>query len=276
MLIVGVGIKLSFAPFHLWVPDVFEGAPGPVAAYLATVSKVAVFAVLVRLFVEGQLYSSDVLMDVLSVNAVLSIVFGNLLALLQTNVKRLLAYSSIAHFGYVLVAFISAGAAAVEPVGVYLVAYVLTTLAAFGVVTLISCGSDHAPGDRTQYAALFWRAPYLAVALTIALLSLAGIPMTAGFIAKFYVINAGVTARLWILVGAVLFGSAVGLFYYIRVLVDLYRRPDRVGSDRLAQVDRLWGHAPSGGVLFTLLVLILALGLYPSPLIAWVHAAGMN
>ena len=281
MLLVGVGIKLSFAPFHLWVPDVFEGAPAPVAAYLATVSKVAVFAVLVRLFIEGHLYSSDVLMDILSVNAVLSIVLGNLLALLQTNLKRLLAYSSIAHFGYVLVAFIAAGAGATESVGVYLVAYVLTTLAAFAVVTLISGAANRAPGDREQYLALFWRAPYLAVGLTIALLSLAGIPMTAGFIAKFYVINAGLNARVWILLGAVLFGSAVGLFYYIRVLVDLYRPPDRDALDRVSTGHRsslggLFGHAASGGVLLALLVLILAFGLYPSPLIAWVQAAGMN
>ena len=138
MLLIGVGFKLSLAPFHLWAPDVYEGAPAPVTSFLATASKIAVFALLVRYFVEADAYRYGILVDMLSVLAVLSVVIGNVLALQQEDLKRLLAYSSIAHFGYLLVALIASGALAIEAVGIYLLTYVITTLAAFGVITLMS------------------------------------------------------------------------------------------------------------------------------------------
>lgn len=273
LLLVGIGFKLSLAPFHLWTPDVYEGAPAPVAAYLATASKTAVLALLLRYFVEAKAYQSASLMDVLTGVAILSIVLGNLLALLQDNIKRLLAYSSIAHFGYVLVAFIATGALATEAVGIYLLTYVVTTLAAFGVVTLVSSPyGDHDADTLWDYRGLFWRRPNLAAILTVALLSLAGIPLTAGFIGKFYVIAAGVDHRLWLLLAAVVFGSAVGLFYYLRAMAQLYLRAPWVRKYS-APLD--WAQNTGGLMLLALALLMLLLGVYPTPFIAVVQAAGL-
>jgi len=273
LLLVGIGFKLSLAPFHLWTPDVYEGAPAPVAAYLATASKTAVLALLLRYFVETKAYQYETLMNVLTAVAILSIVLGNLLALLQDNIKRLLAYSSIAHFGYVLVAFIATGALATEAVGMYLLTYVVTTLAAFGVVTLVSSPyGDHDADTLWDYRGLFWRRPNLAAILTVALLSLAGIPLTAGFIGKFYVVAAGVDQRLWLLLAAVVFGSAVGLFYYLRAMAQLYMRAPWVRKFS-APLD--WAQNTGGLMLLALALLMLLLGVYPTPFIAVVQAAGL-
>jgi NADH-quinone oxidoreductase subunit N len=273
LLLVGVGFKLSLAPFHMWTPDVYEGAPAPVAAYLATASKTAVLALLLRYFVEARAYQYASLMTVLTWVAILSIVLGNLLALLQDNIKRMLAYSSIAHFGYVLVAFIASGALATEAVGMYLLTYVVTTLAAFGVVTLVSSPyGDHDADTLWDYRGLFWRRPNLAAILTVALLSLAGIPLTAGFIGKFYVIAAGVGHNLWLLMGAVVFGSAVGLFYYLRAMAQLYLRAPWV---RKYSAPTDWAQNTGGLMLLALALLMLLLGVYPTPFIAVVQAAGL-
>ena len=143
LLLIGLGFKLSLAPFHLWTPDVYQGAPAPVASFLATASKIAVFALLLRYVVDTHATRYAALVDALSMLAILSIVAGNILALRQSNLKRLLAYSAIAHFGYMLVALIASGPLATEAVGVYLLTYSITTLAAFGVITsgLESTGS---------------------------------------------------------------------------------------------------------------------------------------
>ncbi len=273
LLLIGVAFKLSLAPFHLWTPDVYEGAPAPVAAFLATASKTAVLALLLRYFVETKAYEYDTLMNVLTALAILSIVLGNILALLQDNIKRLLAYSSIAHFGYILVAFIAAGALATEAVGMYLLTYVVTTLAAFGVVTLVSSPyGDHDADTLWDYRGLFWRRPNLAAILTVSLLSLAGIPLTAGFIGKFYIIAAGVDKRLWLLLGAVVFGSAVGLFYYLRAMAQLYLRAPWV---RKFSAPTDWAQNTGGLMLLALALLMLLLGVYPTPFIAVVRAAGL-
>lgn len=273
MVLVGIGFKLSLAPFHLWTPDVYEGAPAPVAAYLATASKVAVFAVLLRFFVEARAYQYALLLDVLTVLAILSIVIGNLLALLQDNFKRLLAYSSIAHFGYLLVAFIAAGQFATEAVGMYLLTYVVTTMAAFGVVTLVSSPyKGHDADTLWDYRGLFWRRPYLTAILTTCMLSLAGIPMTAGFIGKFYAITAGVEKRQWLLLAAVVFGSAVGLYYYLRAMVQLYLRTPWVRKYN-APLD--WASGTGGAMVVGLMVLMIVLGIYPQPFISAIQAAGL-
>lgn len=274
MILVGIGFKLSLAPFHLWTPDVYEGAPAPVAAYLATASKVAVMAVLLRFFIEAKAYNYELLLDVLSALAILSIVIGNLLALLQDNVKRLLAYSSIAHFGYLLVAFIAAGQFATEAVGVYLLTYVVTTLAAFGVVTLVSSPyKGHDADTLWDYRGLFWRRPYLTAIMTTCMLSLAGIPMTAGFIGKFYAITAGVEKREWLLLAAVVFGSAVGLYYYLRAMVQMYLRTPWVRKYN-APLD--WASGTGGAMVVALMLLMVVLGVYPQPFISAIQAAGLQ
>jgi NADH-quinone oxidoreductase subunit N len=221
LLIAGVAFKLSLVPFHLWTPDVYEGAPAPVTALLATMSKGAVFALILRYFAGVEMNSAGPAAVFFTVVAVASMVAGNILALWQTNVKRILAYSSIAHMGYLLVAFVAGGAIGETAVGFYLVAYFVTTLGAFGVITVMSHGERDADSIE-DYVGLAWQRPWLAGVFTAMLLSLAGIPLTAGFIGKFYLIAAGVGSALWLMVMILIFTSVMGLFYYLRVIVAMY------------------------------------------------------
>ncbi|WP_313055451.1 NADH-quinone oxidoreductase subunit NuoN [Pseudomonas lopnurensis] len=273
MMLIGLGFKLSLVPFHLWTPDVYEGAPAPISAFLATASKLAVFAVLLRLYQLSPATSGGWLNDSLSLIAIASILIGNLLALNQSNLKRLLGYSSIAHFGYLLVALIASEGLAVEAVGVYLATYVLTSLGAFGVITLMSSPYRGRDADALyEYRGLFWRRPYLTAVLTLMMLSLAGIPLTAGFIGKFYVIATGVQSQQWWLLGALIVGSAIGLYYYLRVMVTLFllepgiRRHD-------APFD--WGQRAGGIMLLAIAVLAFFFGVYPQPLLELVQQAGL-
>src|SRR5450756_1730848 len=217
MLIVGFGFKLAVVPFHLWTPDVYEGAPAPVTAFVATVSKGGMFALLLRYFIAVDVRAFPSLFVVFALIAVASMLAGNLLALLQNNVKRVLAYSSSAHLGYLLVAFLAAGPAAgaagkgagtaqagtaqagIVAVSFYLTAYFVTTLAAFGVITVLSPAERDLDGI-TDYRGLYWRRPWSAGILTVALFSLAGLPLTAGFVGKFYIITAAIGSALWFLV----------------------------------------------------------------------------
>nr|WP_312968954.1 NADH-quinone oxidoreductase subunit NuoN [Pseudomonas sp.] len=273
MMLIGLAFKLSMVPFHLWTPDVYEGAPAPVAAFLATASKVAVFAVLLRLYQLSPATAGGWLNDLLTVIAIASILFGNLLALVQNNLKRLLGYSSIAHFGYLLVALIASKGLAVEAIGVYMATYVLTSLGAFGVITLMSTPYNGRDADALyEYRGLFWRRPYLTAVLTVMMLSLAGIPLTAGFIGKFYVIAAGVQAQLWWLIGALILGSAIAVFYYLRVMVTLFlNEPNLQRHDAPFN----WGQRAGGIMLMLVAALAFILGVYPQPLLDLVQQAGL-
>ena len=260
LILTGIGFKLAVVPFHLWTPDVYEGAPAPVTAFIATVSKVAVFALVLRLFYQSDVQQSHAVFVVFVIIAVASMVAGNLLALWQSNLKRILAYSSIAHFGYMLVGFVAGGNIAIEAVTFYLVAYTVTTLGAFGIVTVLSMSNRDA--DRLDdYAGLFWRRPFLAGIFTVMLLSLAGIPATIGFLAKFYVLTAGASTMKWSLIIILVMTSTIGLFYYLRILVVLYS----AGSDRSTTAEPLF---PAGGVVLALLTTLLFwFGIYPAPLV---------
>ncbi|MCC6074259.1 NADH-quinone oxidoreductase subunit NuoN [Pseudomonas sp. GCM10022188] len=272
MMLIGLAFKLSLAPFHLWTPDVYEGAPAPVSAFLATASKVAVFAVLLRLYQLSPAFAEGWLGQLLGLLAILSILVGNLLALLQNNLKRLLGYSSIAHFGYLLVALIASKGLATEAIGVYLFSYVLTSLGAFGVITLMSTPYQGRDTDALfEYRGLFWRRPYLAAVLAVMMLSLAGIPLTGGFIGKFFVIAAGVEAQLWWLLGALILGSAIAVYYYLRVMVSLFLvEPSLQRRD----APQHWAQQTGGLMLLAVAGLTLLLGVYPQPLLALVQQAG--
>lgn len=273
LILVGLGFKLSLAPFHLWTPDVYQGAPAPVGAFLATASKVAVFAVLLRFIVETPAMHNLLLRDIFAVLAGLSIVVGNFLALTQTNLKRLLGYSSIAHFGYVLVAVVAGTDIAIEAVGVYLLTYVVTTLSAFAVVSLVSSPFKGSDADALyDMRGLFWRRPYLALSMTLSMLSLAGIPATAGFIGKFYVVAAGVDASLWWLLGLLVLGSAIGLYYYLRVMVTLFLLEPGMRRHN-APLD--WGQRAGGIALVAFALAIAYVGIYPQPVLDIVQSAGI-
>ncbi|MFS2057997.1 NADH-quinone oxidoreductase subunit NuoN [Kosakonia cowanii] len=273
LMIVGLGFKLSLVPFHLWTPDVYQGAPAPVSTFLATASKIAIFCVLMRLFLYAPVGNSEAVRVVLGVIAFVSIIFGNLMALSQTNIKRLLGYSSIAHLGYLMVALIAlrGGQMSMESVGVYLAGYLFSSLGAFGVVSLMS--SPYRGPDAESlysYRGLFWHRPILSAVMTVMMLSLAGIPMTLGFIGKFYILAVGVQANLWWLTGAVVVGSAIGLYYYLRVAVSLYlNAPQQLNRDAPSN----WAYSAGGIVVLISALLVLVLGIYPQPLISIVQLA---
>lgn len=273
MIVVAVGFKLSLVPFHLWTPDVYEGAPAPVGSFLSTVSKIAVFVVLLRWFVEADGHRFATLVDALSAIAIVSILIGNVLALMQTNIKRMLAYSSISHMGYLLVALVASGPFAVEAVGVYLITYSVTLLGAFGVVALMSSPRGERDADHLyDYRGLFWRRPLLVAIMTPMMLSLAGIPITAGFIGKFYVFAAGIDAKLWWLVGTVVLGSAIGLYYYLRVVVTMFMLdPQRLRFD--APIN--WPQQIGGFMVLLLTLLMFYLGIYPNDVIEIIRLAGL-
>lgn len=265
LILVGIGFKLGLVPFHLWTPDVYQGAPALTTGFIATASKAGIFAVLIRFFyLLGGTHSGRAML-VITLLAIASMVGGNLLALQQQNVKRILAYSSIAHMGYLLVAFEAASASramAAAAVGFYFLAYFVTTLGAFGLIgALAEAGAE--PEDVVDYRGLFWRQPWLATVFTAMLLSLAGIPLTAGFIAKFYLVAAGAAATLWLLLIVLVVTSVIGLFYYLRIVIALFALPEAASAARpLAPL----GRGP-GWVLGALLIALVWIGVYPQPLL---------
>jgi NADH-quinone oxidoreductase subunit N len=267
MLVIGVGFKLALVPFHMWTPDVYEGSPAPVTAFVATVSKGAVFAVLFRYFAPLNLQTNFSLFSLFAVLAIASMFVGNILALLQNNVKRILAYSSIAHMGYLLIAFMAGGTLAAIAVSYYLVAYFITTLGAFGVVTALS-GPKADADNLEDYRGLGWRRPWLSAVFSAMLLSLAGIPLTAGFMGKFYVLAAGIRSALWLLVVILVINSAIGLYYYLRIIVAMYVLPET--EQRLIAPPP---HLAAGVTLAALVLLLVWMGVYPAPLIETIHAA---
>lgn len=266
LMVVGVGFKLGIVPFHMWTPDVYEGAPAPATAFVATVSKGAMFALLLRYFSRVDASAYGPLFFVFGVFAVASMFMGNLLALLQTNVKRILAYSSIAHLGYLLVAFLASGTLAVTAATFYLVAYFSTTLGAFGVISVLSRPERDAD-SMDDYRGLFWRRPWLAGIFTATLFSLSGIPLTAGFVGKFYLLAAGVGSSLWLLVISLVISSVIGLYYYLRIIVAMYL-PPFAPQQRVPAARAPFLPVAGGLALATLVLLLLWLGVYPAPVIS--------
>ena len=281
LIAVGFGFKLAVAPFHMWTPDVYEGAPAPVSAFVATVSKGAVFALFLRYFARVDIHAMGSLALALTVVSAISMFAGNLLALLQDNVKRILAYSSIAHLGYLIVAFLASGALRVTAVSFYLAAYFITMLGAFGVVCVLS-GPEGDAEDLGAYRGLASRRPFVAGVFSLMLFSLAGIPLTAGFIGKFYIIAAGAGSSLWFLISVLVVNSAIGIYYYVRVIITMYSpaplpvvaegggapHGGAVQSAGATIIPEGTTISPGGGlVLAALAIGLIWLGVYPSPLL---------
>jgi len=190
---------------------------------------------------------------------------GSVLALRQNNLKRLLAYSSIAHFGYLAIVLVVPGEASLRSAGVYLATYLVTSLGVFGVMALVSSPmSDRDQEDIADYRGLFWRRPYLTSILTAMLLSLAGIPLTAGFIGKFAVIAVGTNSAQWLLVGSLIVSSAISIYYYLRVLSGLFSAVDK-GSERVSE-SLGWAQSAGGIMLLLAMIAMLWMGVYPQPL----------
>jgi NADH-quinone oxidoreductase subunit N len=259
LLLVGFGFKISSVPFQLWAPDVYAGAPTSITALIATGSKAAAFAALLRVLLSAvRVNQIDWTMMVWWL-AVLSMTFGNVVAIAQQNLKRMLAYSSIAHVGYMLVGVVAGGTLGSGSVLFYLLVYTFTTAGAFGVIQLLERDGREAV-SLADFGGLAARHPLLALALTIFLLSLIGIPPTAGFVGKFYLFGAAVRAGyVWLAVIGVL-NSAVAAYYYLRLIVFMYmREPDGAPTVMVPSV--------AGGLgLVVALWGVVQLGILPAPL----------
>lgn len=265
LVVVGFGFKIAAVPFHFWSPDVYEGAPTPVAGFLSTASKAAGFAVLMRFLMAVFPTIIPTWSLMIAILATLSMVVGNFLALTQKNIKRLLAFSSIAHAGYILVGVASASSLGMGGASFYLIAYLVTNLAAFGVVSIVGkkLGSD----EIADYAGLSRRSPGLALILLVALLSLGGIPPFGGFVGKVLVFAAAVNANLLWLAVVGIFNSIIGLYYYLVVLkvVYLYRS---AGDEQPLPLTRSWTLALALCVLG-----IVLLGTVFAPWFTWATSA---
>ncbi|MDQ6911349.1 MAG: NADH-quinone oxidoreductase subunit N [Verrucomicrobiota bacterium] len=252
MVLVALGFKIAAVPFQIWVPDVYQGAPTPVTAYLSVGSKAAGFVVLLR--VLAPFFMLPQMQRLLVVVAVLTLLYGNLAALPQSNLKRLLAYSSIAHAGYLLIGVVCLSG---EAVGFYLVSYLLMTILSFAVLVVVA----QRTGDRIEdFNGLSTRAPFLALAMLIAMASLAGIPFTAGFLGKFFIFDAAIRQHQTALVIVGVITVACGFYYYLKVVRAMYWE-DSLSNEPipLTSLSRI--------TMIALIAGIFVLGVYPQPIL---------
>ena len=255
LLVAGVGFKIAAVPFHMWAPDVYEGAPTPVTAFLSVGSKAASFAMLLRIFLEGLPSMAPDWKLLFAVLSILTMTVGNVAAVTQSNIKRMLAYSSIAHAGYLLMGIVAGTTRGVTATLIYLLVYSFMQLGAFGVVVLLR-RADVVGDELKDFSGLHFRNPFAAFAMLLFMLSLGGIPPTAGFMGKFWLFSAAIDAHwYWLAVIGVL-NSAISLYYYIRVVVFMYVKKETMGSEPVP-------NAPLTVALVVAVVMTVVLGVYP-------------
>ena len=274
LITIALGFKIAAFPFQIWVPDVYQGAPTPITAFLSVGSKAAGFVVFMRVL-NAFFACPDIvgiIGTILVIMAAATLIYGNLAALPQNNLKRLLAYSSIAHAGYLLVAIAAAARVtgvsvpgSLSPAGAvafYLAAYLLMTMLAFTVMIVVA---NHSAGDDiADFNGLGKRSPFLAFAMLIAMLSLAGLPFTVGFFGKFFIFTVAIAQRQFLLAGISVVTVACGFYYYLRVVRAMYFQPTKAGIDVHAAIPIHWATRTTIGAL---IALILILGVYPLPLL---------
>ncbi|MBI2567878.1 MAG: NADH-quinone oxidoreductase subunit N [Candidatus Schekmanbacteria bacterium] len=278
LVIVGFLFKIASVPFHMWMPDVYEGAPTPITGFMTTGLKAAAFATFVRIFIStgyGDGLPAAIqshMHDIIVVCAVLTMVIGNAVALTQTNLKRMLAYSSIAHTGYILVGMIAGQGSeqGYAPVVLYLVAYAVMNMGAFAVLAILAARADQGLNLR-DFSGLSSRQPWLAFAMSVFLLSMAGIPPTAGFAAKYLLFYSAVQAHEIGLVVISVLCSAISVYYYLRVLVHMYMHEPEEGAAPLRPVS-VWAAA----VVASMVVLTVQIGTLPAGMLAAAKRAVMS
>ena len=257
MMLIGLSFKVSAAPFHFWAPDVYEGSPTVVTAFMATIVKTAAFAAFFRLFSTCFIGVSGIWTDVVAIMCVLTLLIGNITAVYQQNTKRMLAFSSVAHAGYMLLAIVSLSKFSGSTILFYTAAYSVATIAAFTVLYNVMQGA----GDAVEsFNGLSKRNPFAAFVMTVALLSLAGIPPMAGFFAKYYIFTAAIEAHYTWLVIVAVFASLIGVYYYFRIIIAMYFKPAKSSE---AMVISTAHHI----LLIATLILTIALGAMPNWLI---------
>jgi NADH-quinone oxidoreductase subunit N len=276
LMFVGLAFKISAVPYHMWAPDVYQGAPTPITAFLSVVSKAAGFAILLRVFLVtfGNLIDFDmatgqqtsVLVENLGVYiaviAAASMIIGNTLALRQVNIKRMMAYSGIAQAGYLLVPFATLTVLMFDQTVFYLVAYLLANLGAFAIIMIVN--RDQQTEDLKSFAGLYHRSPWMAVAMTFFLLSLAGIPVSAGFFGKFYIFMSAIWHSSYWLAGIMLATSVVSYYYYFGVIRQMYMRPGKTEAPLKVP--------PSiAAVVLIAFVGTIVIGIMPEPVMQYIH-----
>ncbi len=262
LLLVGFGFKIALVPFHSWAPDVYEGAPTPVTAFMTVGPKAAGFAALIRILVEAVPFLATEWSSILWALSILTIILGNVVAVLQTNVKRMLAYSAIAHAGYILIGIVTDSASGFSAVLFYLVVYTIMNLIAFSVILSIS-GKGDSRVRLNDYMGMARKSPFAAAALSISLVSLAGIPLTGGFIGKFYLFSAAIRNGYIGLAVIGVLGSVVSVFYYFRLLVYMYMKEPEETAEAPEPISWL-----VQAVIVLGIIGILWLGIFPDHILA--------
>lgn len=265
LVLVGLSFKVAAAPFHMWTPDVYEGAPTTVTAFMATATKVAGFAAVLRVFLFGLQPLLPEWQPIMAIIAALTMILGNVAALAQNNVKRMLAYSSIAHAGYVLVGVAAGSEAGASGVLFYLAAYAFTTLAAFAVMSAVGSGSEE---NQTfdAYAGLGRRKPLLGIVMAVSMFSLIGIPPTAGFVGKYFLFGAAVASGLtWLAVVGVL-TSVVSAYFYLRLVMTMFMREPEMAAEPIVN------NAPRSLATAISVAAVFVFGVLPAPLLGLITA----
>src|SRR6059058_5254718 len=266
LLLVGFAFKVSAVPFHMWTPDAYEGAPAIVTGFMSTGVKAAAFAAFARVFLSAFEPFSGEWAPVIWVIAAATMILGTVVGVAQTNLKRMLAYSSIAHGGYLLVGLVAANEVGKAAILFYLAAYAVTNLAAFGVIALLGA-RDQANDELRDYAGLWYSHPGLSALMTVCLLSLGGLPPTAGFIGKWYIFSAAVSAGYYGLAVIGVLTSVISVFFYLRVVVMMYMSPDDEAA-RFPPVPRI-----AGAALVASAILVFYLGVLPTRVLDWAAAS---
>ena len=263
LLVIGFGFKVAAVPFHMWAPDVYHGSPTPVTAFMAVGPKAAAFAAFFRVFKEGIPNMAANWEILLCIVAVLSMFVGNLGAIMQTNIKRMLAFSSISHAGYLIIAVIAKSSLAGSGLLFYMLTYAFTTFGAFGIVILLGRKGEENL-ELKNYSGLAYKHPLLALSMTVFLLSLGGLPPFAGFVAKFYIFSAAIEKGFVTLVIIAVLNSAISFYYYLKVVVFMYMK-EPAGEFQISLTPM---------TLFVVIIGIIGtieLGIYPDPIIALTH-----
>jgi NADH-quinone oxidoreductase subunit N len=271
LLLVGLGFKVAAVPFHMWTPDVYQGSPTPVTGFMAAAAKAAGFAALLRIFFSTFGAKQTDWRPIVWALAVLSLLVGSVLAVVQTDVKRMLAYSSISHAGYILIGLQAANTRGIAGSLFYLLAYTFMVLGSFGVATIVGRKGDdrHSLDD---YKGLARARPGLAFAFTIFLLAQAGVPLTAGFLAKFYVISAAVEAKSYAIAIIGMVAAVIAAFFYLRLIVTMYMRDD--SSDAPAPApERIRIPIGAGAALALALAFTLVVGFLPETVLDFARHA---
>jgi NADH-quinone oxidoreductase subunit N len=269
LLLVGFGFKVASVPFHMWAPDAYEGAPTTVTALMAAGVKAAAFGAFVRVFVQALPSLASHWQPAVAVLAIVTMIVGNLGALAQSNLKRMLAYSSVAHAGYLMTALVAAPGLGTEAILFYLVTYAAVNLGGFGVFAALT-RAGREPIGLSDMAGLSERRPLVAAALTVFLVSLTGVPISGGFVGKFYLFSAAVSAGYANLAIIGMLMSVISAYYYLRVVVAMYME-EPAGEDQWSEV----GTGPALALAISTAV-VLVLGVYPGPVMAWARAAARS